>query len=612
MIKLMEFSNLEVIIIKILNGRDFFNAFVHGTNEVIKTADTLNKINVFPVADGDTGTNLSSTLQSVIELSRVSDSFGETVWSMADSALLSARGNSGAIFAQYFHGMSKSFKNHRTVDVITFAEGAFKAIDYAYDAMSVPTEGTMLTVIKEWSRGIYKLRNLKNDFKDLFISAFDIARTSLKKTPEKLNILKRAGVVDAGAQGFVSFLEGMKKFIEKGKSNEKPILETNQINTNFKITIDEDYNYKDRFCTEANIYGNSNIDREKIKSILDSYGSSSVIVGSENLMHIHVHTNYPADLFTDLRSFGKIKNQKIDDMKMQYFINKKKKFNIALVTDSTCDIPQKIIDDYQIQVVPLIIDIEGADYLDKVTLHPAQFYNLLEKTKKYPTTSQPGERKFHTLYSFLSSHYDSIISVHLTQKFSGIFQSSKKASERIKNKKIDVIDSKQVSGSLGLLVIEAARMIEKGFSHDKIVEEINKTKNNIRTFVAVNTLKYFVKGGRVSPLKGVLAKAMNLKPIVSMDCEGNSILIGKEFSRKKSIKRILQTIDYLNKDYGIISYNINHAHDINAANELSELIEKMINKKPEYIMDISPVVGLNSGIGAVSINLLFEKNTWTK
>ena len=271
---------------------------------------------------------------------------------------------------------------------------------------------------------------------------------------------------------------------------------------------------------------------------------------------------------------------------------------------------KKIIDKYQIQTVPLIIDIDGADYLDKGTLQPKQFYNLLDSVKKYPTTAQPGIRKFLSLYSFLSSHYDSIISIHLTKKFSGIYQSGKQASLKIKNKKIDVIDSEQVSGSLGLLVIKAAKMIESGFPHDKIVEEINNTKNKIRTFVAVNTLKYFVKGGRVSPLKGFVAKMMNLKPIVSMDNEGNSLIFGKEFSRKKSINKILQKIENMNNEFTVKEYNINHAHDEKTANLLSDSIERLIGKKPEYIMDISPVVGLNSGIGAVGINLLFEKNTW--
>ena len=98
---------------------------------------------------------------------------------------------------------------------------------------------------------------------------------------------------------------------------------------------------RDRFCTEANIFSDKKLDKETIKGILKSYGSSSIVVGTEKMMHIHVHTNKPANLFTDLRPYGKIKNQKVDDMKMQYLINKKKKFNIALVTDSTCDIPQK-------------------------------------------------------------------------------------------------------------------------------------------------------------------------------------------------------------------------------------------------------------------------------
>ncbi|TFG43198.1 MAG: DegV family protein, partial [Bacteroidia bacterium] len=240
---------------------------------------------------------------------------------------------------------------------------------------------------------------------------------------------------------------------------------------------------------------------------LEEYGDSVVVAGSEKLRRIHLHTNVPSELFDNLRKTGIITFQKADDMVRHYQIANERKWKIALVTDSTCDLSQELIDNYQVNVLPLNINFGENHYLDKVTLQPEQFYKLLSESSENPKTSQINENTFINLYSHLASHYDSVIAVHLSDKLSGTFFSSQKAARKISaefGKPITVLNSKNLSGSLGLIILRTAQSIENGFSHDEVVSMAEKWIQNTRIFVSVKNLKYMVRGGRVSATKGLI------------------------------------------------------------------------------------------------------------
>jgi DegV family protein with EDD domain len=298
-------------------------------------------------------------------------------------------------------------------------------------------------------------------------------------------------------------------------------------------------------------------------------------------------------------------------MEMQYRVSQKRKYPIALVVDSVCDLPKEVMDYYQIQMVPLYFNFGQSQYLDKITMKADQFYSMLDSAEDYPVSAQPGMNTFQNLYHFLGTHYDSVIAIHVSDKLSGTWNASKKAAERLRGKKISVINSRHVSGSIGLLVLKAAMMIEERRDHDEIVETIETLTNNARIFVSVNTLKYMVKGGRVSPVLGLVGKALNLKPIVSVDREGNSKLYGKAFSKLGNMKKILGFVEELNKKCHVVSYNITHAHAHKTAKAYEDSLTKLLGKKPEYIMEVSPVVGISAGIGAVSVSVLCERDTWS-
>ena len=579
-----------------LNGESLYSVFVSGGEEVIQNQQDLNRINVFPVPDGDTGSNLTSTFLAILENGQVSASAGDTMRSMAEQALIGARGNSGIIFAQFLYGLSETLGGAAVVDTVTFGRAVENAVTKSYEAISRPVEGTMLTVIREWGQSVSSVTRQISDFKTLFTQTLKVATRSLKETRNKLKALRDARVVDAGAKAFVHFLQGALNFITTGKVSSIPqrsqaeVMEENFLSS-------EDISF--RYCTETLIRG-ENLDKSVIRKDIEELGDSVIAAGSTERARVHIHTNKPHTVMARLRNHGTLIQQKADDMIRQQEAVYKRKYPIALVTDSVCDLPQEDLDRYQIHTIPLFLSIGENQYLDKITLTQEQLYGHLGTSQVFPTTSQPNPGTVARLLSFLSSHYESIIVIHLSSRLSGTWSVSRQEADKLTEKKISVIDSRLLSGALGLLVLRAAEDIALGKSHDQIVGEIEESIAKANIFVSVPTLKYMVRGGRVSPLKGVLAKVLNLKPIVSLDPEGNSILYGKAFSSLANQMKIVGMVKELENSGPLRHYAVVHAHCPDRAAEFAEMLRQALGKDPLYIMDISPVVGLNAGLGTVA------------
>ena len=590
-----------------MDGRRLYYTFIAGARKVIEHQVELNKINVFPVNDGDTGTNLASTIRAVVDSIHPHRSYKVTADLIAETTLVNARGNSGIIFAQFLYGMSTETGNFKTITIKQFAESIKNSVRYIYEAVANPVEGTMLTVIKDWANYIYENRNRITDFNQLLISSVDVLNKSLLATKSKLAVLAKANVVDAGARGFVLFVEGIIDFI--ANRNLKDLIQVKAETALFE-KIEESIPEKVdlRYCTEALIKNNS-VDKKSLLQLLKKYGNSIVVAGSDKMKRIHLHTNNPAELFNELRNTGTLAFQKADDMIRQSEVVYNRKWKIALVTDSTCDLEQDIIDNYQINMLPININFGENHYLDKITILPEQFYTLLKENKDYPKSSQVNEKSFTNLYSHLASHYDSIIAIHLSDRLSGTFNSSQKAAKAISeelNKPISVINSKNLSGALGLVVLRTAQAIEAGYSHDQVVNMAEKWTNNIRIFISVKTMKYLVRGGRVSFVRGLIARILNICPIVSIDESGKAIVFDKAFNQRSNMEKVMEYITKISQEKIIWNYIILHANNTDAAQWYSEKMAMLTNKKPASIVNISPILGANAGIGAAAVSLLFD------
>ena len=588
-----------------LNGKNLYFMFMAGARNIIDYQADINKINVFPVADADTGTNMASTIRGVIDSLEMDGSFKTTADSIGVAALAGARGNSGIIFAQFLFGFSEEICECTEITIKEFAESLKRSIKYLYDAVADPVEGTILTVIREWVEYIHDHRHKYDDFSKLMVESYEAAKISLLETKEKLAELAKANVVDAGAKGFVVFLEGMKDLITN--RNIKKVVElANEVKT--PLTTEEIPSVIPdlRYCTEAMIDG-SDINKDEIKALLSSYGDSVVVAGSARKVRLHVHTNEPADLFVKLRDFGTLSFQKVEDMVRRYDSAHNRKYRIALVTDSTSDLPREFIEKYQVHVVPINMNIDGNNYLDGITITHKEFYRLVEQAKEVPTTSQPAPSTFVNLYSQLATRYDSVIAVHISGGLSGTYNTSQNAAKKVAKelkKKIDVIDGARISGAIGLQVKRIAEMIEEGRDHDSIVEEASQNRFKSDIFVSLKTLKYFIRSGRVSPLKGFIARAMNVKPVISVDNNGKAILLDKALSYNGNRKKVIKNVMKVLNEKELYAYSINHVMSPGEASYFIDELTGLTGKAPEFVSTVSPSLGTHTGKGTVAVTLM--------
>lgn len=592
---------------KFIDGNALYNSFIAGSQQLIENQEDLNQINVFPVRDKDTGSNLASTMRAVIDSIQPDKSYKKTIQHIAEAALVGARGNSGVIFAQFLYGINSETEDQVSITFNDFAESVKRAIPYIYSAIADPLEGTMLTVIRDWSDFLSSKKDTQHDENHTMVDSLKVLEHSLSETTQKLAPLRKYGVVDAGAKGFVLFIKGVIGLIQ---SRTVPNLTVEHLESTLPNhathAIETDSTF--RYCTEATLKNRTQSSSE-IKTVLKSFGDSIVVAGSDKLCRIHLHTDKPAQLFEKLTEVGTVTFQKVDDMVRQQQIATNRAWKIALVTDSTCDLPLDLIEKYQIHVLPIPLYFGETQYLDKVTITPDQFYKQLKINEQSPKSAQVNERAFTNLYSQLATHYDAIISVHLSSKFSGTYANSLKAAERIQTefkKPIYTLDSKSLSGDLGLVVLKTAEAIEAGEPVERVVETAKISIENSSIFVSVKQLKHMIKGGRVSKPAGYFATLFGINPIVSMSSEGSSLLFGKSFGQQAGLRKILKHISKIGKEKTVWNYAILHASNPEGAEDFAKMAEISTGKKAAYSADISPIIGMHTGQGTIAISLMFN------
>lgn len=289
--------------------------FIQGNNLLYSNRDVVDSLNVFPVPDGDTGTNMALTFESAIsEILKIDEPSIETVTkSAAKGSLMGARGNSGVILSQILRGFEKGCKGKETLTVEDFAHALKEASDTAYKAVMKPIEGTILTIIREASEKALELTDGNDDLIDFLHSIILHIEDVLEKTPDMLDVLKQAGVVDAGGKGLILILKGFWEAVS-GKEVRKP--EKKQSHKVHDKGIKNE-NIEFGYCTEFIIQGNG-LNTEEFKEQIMGYGDSLLVVGDEDLVKVHVHTNNPGKVIEYGLNIGELVDIKIDNMRHQH------------------------------------------------------------------------------------------------------------------------------------------------------------------------------------------------------------------------------------------------------------------------------------------------------
>jgi hypothetical protein len=587
-----------------LDGERLGLALRAGIRRLIACQEHLNKINVFPVPDGDTGTNMTLTMGAVLAALREKSGAhaGQLLEAVSDAAIDGARGNSGALLAQFFVGLAERVGTMPALTLPVLAEGAASGARYAREALSEPREGTLITVLDVFAAALADLihSNPSADFPTIFRDVLARLRTSLEHTRDQLEALMSANVVDAGAQGFVELVQGISDYFEgKAPADDVPI----EVEYDSQEAAGAEIDLKDRFCTECIIHGEA-IDPRRLREELAKLGSGVVVAGTARKAKVHVHVNEPRAVFRIAREFGEVSGQKADDMrKQQDAAHHRRRSGVAVVVDSGADIPEEELERLEIHMVPMRVHFGERSYLDKVAMRPEEFYRELASNPQHPKTSQPPPGDFRRIFEFLASHYDSVVSINVTARVSGTLAAAQNAAERVRaHGKVIVIDSLNASLGQGLLAMYAAECAEAGMNGQQVADAVRALLLRTHTFGLLQTLDYAVRGGRVPKFVKVLADWLHITPIMLNQRNGRVGAGTVIFGRSRLRSRFARLIRSRMSDDTVYRVAVGHA---NAEEEGRALLEEICadrsNIRDRYVTALGPAIGVHGGPGMLVV-----------
>lgn len=275
--------------------------------------------------------------------------------------------------------------------------------------------------------------------------------------------------------------------------------------------------------------------------------------------------------------------------------------NIRIVTDSTSDIPAEMRKALSIEAVPLKVHFGDEAYLDSVTIEPEEFYRKLSQADRLPTTSQPSPMDFLDVYTRLSREQGTeIISIHLSSSLSGTYQSACMAKSMMEAEAdITIVDSRTATYGIGLLVVAAAKAALAGQSKEEILRMVKELRAKTSLFFLVDTLEYLHKGGRIGKASALLGSLLNIKPILSIDADGEVASVDKVRGFKRAMTRIVELLKQ--KHQGAVRVTVAHADTPHHAEELSALIHQHFEVAEMMYTTIGPVIGAHVGGGTVGV-----------
>lgn len=276
---------------------------------------------------------------------------------------------------------------------------------------------------------------------------------------------------------------------------------------------------------------------------------------------------------------------------------------IALVTDSTVSMPDALVKQYELHIVPQELIWGDKTYLDRIDITPNEFYRRLANTKVMPTTSQATPKTFHEIYSRLLDQGYEILTVVVSCDLSGTLTSAVQARDGFPGAPVEIVDSRTTAMAMGALVIEAARLAEKGASLQECKQWVERNTGNTGLVFTPETLEFLHRGGRIGGGKRLLGTALNIKPILEL-CNGKIEAVGSVRTRRKSLTRLVELVGERTNRRKIKQLSAIHANAENEANELLEEIKKHYSIEEATLSEVSPVVGVHTGPGTVGFTFL--------
>ncbi len=575
----------------------------------------LNRINVFPVPDGDTGTNLALTVRAIADHLRANTDRDVSVVAheAAQGAVLGARGNCGMMLSHFLLGFADHLSSHVRISTDEFAQALHAGVDRLYRALEKPVEGTILTVMRD--AAVAARESEAGDFVPLVTHVVDRARFSLSRTPEQLPVLKKAGVVDAGAKGFVSLLEGVLLFVQgvpvevgAGPGASEPAAPAL---VEYPAVEEEQY----RFCTEALVRGPDLPPQEEVRDVLSRDGDSVIAIRSDDVLKIHVHTDEPEDVFAYLRGLGTLVTHKAEDMKVQHdtigraggHIQLARR-PIAVVTDSACDLSEEIVRAHGIHVVPMSLVEGDRTFRDGIDISATRFHEMLTSAETLPTTSQPSPAALLEGFADAADEGEEVVAVLVSSTLSGTVGAAEVAATRFDAAPVRVADSLGASLLQGLLALKAAELGELGWPADAIVAELGRIRSRSGILFTVRTFDRLIASGRVGKGKALLGRFLGLKPVLGLTPSGEVTAFGRAFGEVRARPELLRALrDRIPPDAERVRFGVVHVGVPELVDTISAELRATYGKDVEILSaPATPVIATHLGVGAWGIAYIVE------
>lgn len=590
-----------------LDGPRLRRALVAGCDHVQRRRVELNRINVFPVPDGDTGTNLALTASAIADRLRPLRvrSVALVAREAADAAILGARGNCGMILSHFLLGFATGLGERARVRAAEFAHALQAAVEHVYRSLELPVEGTIITVMRATAEQAQKADT--HDFGDLLELLLVEAQEALERTPDLLPVLRKAGVVDAGAKGFVHLLEGARAFTQG-----QPIVSL-ELDTPFEpvepiAAALAEYpadSEQFRFCTEALVRGEHLPRAAVVQDTLRPHGDSLIVIRGHDIIKVHIHTDHPEQIFAHLRTLGQLVTHKAEDMQVQHAAVGRAaaahvqlaRRPVSLVTDSACDLPSEIVRAHGIHVVPMTLIYGDRALRDGIDIDAATFLERLRAGER-ATTSQPPPAAFHAAFERAAEDGEVVLAIMVGARLSGTFASAEAAAKRIDTGPIRLFDSRAASLTQGLLVLKACELAELGHSVERIVEELTRIRERSGILFTVDVFDNLLASGRVGRGQVMIAGLLDLKPILALHADGVVSAVARVRGRKNVMPRMLKEIEQRVPAAATVRFGVVHVGCEELARTVVGKLQQRYPQAEILCAPVTPVLATHLGAGA--------------
>jgi uncharacterized protein len=577
--------------------------------------DEINRINVFPVPDGDTGTNFSLTLRAVADALRaLGDApLPDTARTMARAAVLGARGNSGMMLAHFLMGFAESLGDRPAATTRDVAAALRQGANRLYESVDDPREGTILTVAREAAAAAERAAAETGDVGEFMRRLLAEGEVALARTPELMAVLKEAGVVDAGGKGFVRMIEGVVRYIEGDPI--LPLADANGAGPSavqvpaaaVEIAAERDF----QFCTEVLVRGEQLPPANEVRAAMHGFGGSVVVAVMSDILKIHVHTDTPEAVFSYAARWGRVETTKADDMRAQHRrLAHADRRPVAVVTDSSADLADSVLDRHHIAIVPLQVVFGNEIFRDRVELRPEEFYRRLRTARDLPTTSQPTPAEFVRVLRDARSEADEVVAVLLSGSLSGTYASAQASVRAAGISGVHLVDSRSASLGVGMLALRGAELAESGWPAAEIAAELERVRGQAGMLLTVDRYDNLLRSGRVSRGKAWIAGMLDVKPILSLDPDGRVIPVDRVRGREQLVPRVLALLEKrLTPRPRVVRFGVVHTVAPEMAERVRTALVAAYRPRDCFVTLATGVLGTHVGEGAWAIFYQVEDGT---